>query len=65
MELERLAALEFKATPISCQAKEGPAEPVKSTKVLTKPQVQRLASQDRSKQRQLFEQAKKEKEIAI
>ena len=55
MELERLAALEFKATPISCQAKDGPLEPVKSTKVLTKPQVQRLASQDRSKQRQLFE----------
>ena len=54
-EEERLAALEFKAMPITSQAMEGNFEVVKSKKAPTKPQSQKLASQDRSKQRQLFE----------
>ena len=44
---------------------EGNFEVVKSKKAPTKPQSQKLASQDRSKQRQLFEQVKREKEAAI
>ena len=46
-------------------SKEVQPKPVKSTELLTRPMTQSLASQERSKKRELFEQIKREKELAL